>query len=115
MITGIPTTVDIYDFEINLTDANNTSVTKILSIEIDDLSTTTLYIKNTPKLSIYPNPTNGTLYIDSYGKEIGKISIINYLGQVVHSQNALFVEIDLSDLQSGVYFIKIEVEGMIIN
>ncbi len=58
---------------------------------------------------IYPNPTNGILYIES-NLPFSQISVFNLLGQSIETvQNTH--QIDLSKVEAGVYFLKIEGEN----
>lgn len=57
---------------------------------------------------VYPNPTDNTLYIE--GHHIHSVKIINVLGQEILSMTASnddVVQIDCTDLTSGMYFIMI--------
>ena len=60
---------------------------------------------------IYPNPTAMQLSIESGNEFINAICIFNLLGQVVHNTPVLgsitHVTVDVSNLPSGVYFIKV--------
>lgn len=57
---------------------------------------------------IYPNPTHDILHIE--GNDIDNIVIFNVLGQEIKNianNSGENVEIDCSDMQNGVYFVKI--------
>lgn len=54
-------------------------------------------------ISLYPNPTNGILYVDA--ENLQKVEVLNLLGQKVQSQGGS--TIDLSGLGNGVYFVKV--------
>jgi len=60
-------------------------------------------------LSVFPNPAKNQLYLKST-KELGNVTITDIIGRTVYinktSESEL--EIDLTSLNSGVYFIKIE-------
>jgi hypothetical protein len=58
---------------------------------------------------VFPNPTNGLLYIKSK-QPILKVSVFNILGQLVEttSENN---QVDLSKTESGIYFLQIENEN----
>ena len=63
-------------------------------------------------LNVYPNPSNG-IFTVSIGGQSGKyeIRIMNMLNQVVYEKNSEIedkLQIDLSDQEKGVYFIKIK-------
>ena len=59
------------------------------------------------KLSIYPNPTNGLLNIESEFNEETNITVLNNIGQVVLSlKTENNITLDLSSVKKGLYFIK---------
>ena len=62
-------------------------------------------------INVYPNPTNGKLYIRGLKSNIQTLDIYNLLGVKVYSianlQHQLLNEIDLSGLQKGIYFMNI--------
>lgn len=65
------------------------------------------------KISIYPNPTNNVLFVNSFNNAISNYSIIDVQGRVVASKkidqlNEL--EINMSDLNSGMYLIVLDSE-----
>ncbi len=70
-------------------------------------------------LSIYPNPTNNLLSADLDNEYKGnvKIQIVDELGRIVYtsnvnkSNNELHVEMNLSDLPKGVYFLKMQTDN----
>ena len=59
-------------------------------------------------IAIFPNPTTTQLTIQS-NNDINQVTIANLLGQTVYCQqpNALKVQIDVSGLADGVYFVKV--------
>jgi hypothetical protein len=72
---------------------------------------------NNQLISIYPNPANELLTIDNNsGSEISSISILNTLGQIikVRTNNLTIQSVNVSNLESGIYFIKIVTENKII-
>lgn len=62
-------------------------------------------------VSIYPNPSNGTVYLINTGIQIEQIKIFSITGQEVKDfiliNNSDIVELDLTDLEKGVYLISI--------
>lgn len=70
--------------------------------------------ENESTFSIYPNPSNGKVFIESRANEIIKeIQIRNVNGQLLQSQQPdknLIQTLDLSSLQAGLYFIEIRTE-----
>ena len=77
-----------------------------------DLSTTTALAKNSAtSFSIYPNPTDNTFVIQAEdNEEIKKVELFNISGKSVQTVNfdndVRTTNIDVSDLQTGVYFVK---------
>lgn len=67
-------------------------------------------------IQVYPNPTNGVLYI-SYpeGKEISKTTVINQQGQVVMNIQGAVKAMDLSNLAPGIYNVQLIIEGDSVN
>ncbi len=68
-------------------------------------------IKKQPLFSIYPNPTNGILNIESDEKANHTLKIVDLTGKVLIDrtlENDLHWEINLSHLPQGYYFIRID-------
>ena len=60
------------------------------------------------EISVYPNPTNGTLTIDSNSETVDTIELFNLLGEkLLHTTNAN--SIDLSHLNDGIYLAHVTV------
>ena len=64
-------------------------------------------------LSIYPNPSKGTLFIN--GLHNGRVIITNLSGKVVKEVNNTGDRIDIRDLSKGFYQVSIEQEGQVFN
>jgi Secretion system C-terminal sorting domain len=69
-------------------------------------------INNPIALDIYPNPTTGIIHLKFATSSIYTIQIINEYGQEVFSkteqENKPTNELDISFLQNGIYFLKIQ-------
>ena len=67
---------------------------------------------NTPKVSMYPNPTSGIVTIEA-GSVIESISVYNVLGQEMLSQkgNSASETLNISNLKSGVYLVRTTSNG----
>jgi hypothetical protein len=84
--------------------------------------TTTVYSENCllsiedvgerAQISIYPNPTNGSLYIESQNVITVDLTIIDMQGRIVKTIPASNF-VDVSQLTSGLYFLKIASEGIV--
>ena len=67
---------------------------------------------------IYPNPSSGFINIELMGiipEEINSISITNSIGVEVHSSNVFAKEINITNLQSGLYTIFIQVKNVVFS
>ena len=74
-------------------------------------------------LDVYPNPTTGKFQITSTKFQTNskfqipnsKIEIVDYLGNVIEKWNMEYgtwnMELDISDLPSGIYFVRINVDN----
>ena len=64
--------------------------------------------QNGSKTMVYPNPVSDKLTVEAQ-EALGTVEIYNLMGALVYSQKdcANKVEINTSDLQSGVYFIRL--------
>jgi hypothetical protein len=61
-------------------------------------------------ISVYPNPTNTTLFIKTENCSLLQYQITNSLGQVMQQEKVNSNEIDVSYLQRGIYFIQLKDE-----
>lgn len=56
---------------------------------------------------LYPNPVDSQLFVNSYSNTITKIELLNSLGQIVKTVTDDFDQINLSEMASGIYFLKL--------
>jgi hypothetical protein len=75
-------------------------------------------LDRSPKVSIYPNPTNGKISISSEDGQFGssEVQVFSTIGQLVLSKKEVILgntptEIDLSALPKGVYTLVIAGQG----
>ena len=66
-------------------------------------------------IAIYPNPATNTLYISQNQEEIKNYIIVNLLGKQVASGNLVNGTIDISQLEKGIYFIKLSTSDNFVN
>ncbi|MBW7847868.1 MAG: T9SS type A sorting domain-containing protein [Bacteroidales bacterium] len=59
-------------------------------------------------IKVYPNPTKGKIRI-ACDEQVNSVSVINVFGQILFTKNQSD-EIDLTNLQSGIYFLNIETQ-----
>ncbi|WP_410004805.1 T9SS type A sorting domain-containing protein [Aequorivita nionensis] len=58
-------------------------------------------------LTVYPNPTKGLIYINPKTKTIISIGVFDILGKKVLQLEGNIQQVDISTLQSGMYFLRI--------
>jgi hypothetical protein len=58
-------------------------------------------------VTMYPNPTNGIVMMDTNGQRILEISVYNTTGQLIANPDVHSNSIDLSSFSSGIYMVKI--------
>jgi len=62
---------------------------------------------NANSIYIYPNPVKNQLFIELDNQEITEITIIDYSGRVVETINSNVNTVNVSDLQQGIYILKV--------
>ncbi len=85
-------------------------------------SSTSIFLENIEKLTIYPNPTKDIINIKFKNLIVQdiKINIINSIGELVFSENLLNhiggynKKIDLKENSKGIYLLEIETGGGVI-
>ena len=102
--------------------SNNFYLDNIMIGEESDL----MIVENTTsaRVSIYPNPTDGNAFIElnNLADKLVEVKLVNILGaEVKHlfsgelvSNYYMINNIDLSDLETGIYFVKVVADGDII-
>ncbi|MGI8892881.1 MAG: T9SS type A sorting domain-containing protein [Bacteroidia bacterium] len=83
--------------------------TYLLRLNVLGINTGINNLNDSGMIRIYPNPTNGKINIHSE-KLINKISVSNIMGSSVYDNtfSTAINSIDISHLNQGVYFIKLE-------
>ena len=100
----IPNSANIY-FDYNPAIVTNTWTTQFVSFLNNES-----YVFN--ELNYFPNPVKNSLTI-SNSSELTQLEITSVLGQtmITKNLNELQTEIDLSNLENGVYFVKVKADG----
>lgn len=78
------------------------------------LGTEDINQKDDPQISVYPNPANEVITISAPSRIKG-IKVVNLLGQIVIIQNGFSDNLDISNLKSGMYILKIIQENGVIS
>lgn len=84
---------------------NNRAVLNANSVKLTDL-TTAISENNETGTAIYPNPATDVLNVLSENT-INKVEIFNIQGQLVKAANGNVDSISISDMNAGVYFVKV--------
>ncbi len=66
------------------------------------------------QIKVFPNPSAGSITIEYYTEDIGRIDIINYLGQKIRTfeLNNTAGKVELENLEMGVYTIYLHKNGV---
>lgn len=123
----IPT--DLTDFVLNVNLFNSQSATSCdyfedlgsaslnFSMPLTDtvfLSNGSFQEKQEPFLSVYPNPAQNQLTINSNGKTIEFLQLYSILGEMVLESHLPNSQIDLTGIQNGIYFLVVKTnEGIL--
>jgi len=67
------------------------------------------------KLILYPNPATSELNIAPLNSRIEKVSIYSFTGQLVKSVEGNIAKIDISNLSSGIYLIKVQTDQGVLD
>ncbi|HEY0092654.1 MAG TPA: choice-of-anchor J domain-containing protein [Flavobacterium sp.] len=114
-VSGLPTATETrlafrYFVENGGPDGANSNIIGLDALSIDRPSNGTAEFFN-KNFTLYPNPTNDVINIDSATTTIKNIQITDINGRTVKSLNAAGVaqaQVNVSDLNSGVYFLTVD-------
>ena len=107
-----PQTVELYETQtFDLTVSDDQGNTGTGSVTVNVTSGVNVNENQADKVQVYPNPVSSTLFIDGLnGFSNLDVQIVSIQGQVIKEVvNSL--EINVSNIESGIYFIKIECDG----
>ncbi|MFD1552063.1 hypothetical protein DNU06_00815 [Putridiphycobacter roseus] len=63
------------------------------------------------KLLVYPNPAQNELFIKIDNAKVNQIDIVDLSGKVIQIKNEFTSKLNISDLNKGIYFIKVYTEN----
>jgi hypothetical protein len=110
--SSAPPGIYYFNFE-NVTIVNqnnqdiNTPPQEIGYVQVDN----SLSLENSDSIynyKVYPNPTNGIIYIDGKYREIANIKVFSILGKELFEIKSDFNKIHLNDIEKGIYILKIK-------
>ena len=67
-----------------------------------------------PRVSIYPNPAQYSLAIETGTTILSKVEIFDFQGKYIETITSGFSNIDISNLPKGVYFVKIIIDKNVV-
>lgn len=65
------------------------------------------------QVTVHPNPTNGVLFLDD--QNIRSVQVFNLLGELVFENSISGNQLDISDLQNGMYILSYSFEGITVH
>jgi hypothetical protein len=102
-----PASSGIYYLGFNCTSPADRNVLAIDDVEITEVLSAESFQANL--LSIYPNPVTISLNISNANNiEIKNISVTDINGRVIKNESGTLTQINVLDLNSGVYFVTLE-------
>lgn len=110
--TGLPTAVIVLDLKISLANNKLWAATHGNGVYRVDLETQTLSTdnKNFTSVNVYPNPTDGLVNVDGLSSSLFDIKVFDTKGLMLF-EKLNQTTIDLSNLQAGLYFISLSLQG----
>lgn len=93
-----------------LTDSNNKSIYTLLRYNTDNITGITTPNAKKVLLEVYPNPIGNFIRVKGELSSIRQIQLINITGQVVKRFTNHFAGLLVSELPSGLYFLKIQLK-----
>ncbi len=66
-------------------------------------------------ISVYPNPSNGFIFLDSANSTITGVKVFNSAGEMVYLSNSTIPSIDLSAQPKGVYIVLLAGKGQTVS
>ena len=112
---SLPLTLNIdvtYLFTVTGTDANGCSKTATVSVDVQKCTGISEAGTQSTFVSIYPNPTNGLVTIETKNAASGTIEIMDLSGKIIFTETikSSVSEINMSAYATGVYFVKVKNE-----
>ncbi len=103
---------------ITITDENGNDQVCTFELRVDDALSNGDVASSKLNIGIYPNPTDGRLYISSDLEVMKSIQLIDLRGRLVKSWNVNSLndtQINISEFESAIYFVRITTENHTVN
>ncbi|MDO5979422.1 Calx-beta domain-containing protein [Flavivirga spongiicola] len=81
---------------------------------VKTFTTATLSLEDRPlkdSISLYPNPIENNLYIETNNVEVEQVTLFDVLGKFVENVELENQTVDLSSINPGIYLLRIKAEG----
>jgi len=103
------------NYEVTLTQYGCSSTSDCIPVTFLENPTPTIASTHLSTIKIYPNPTNGAVFLD-FGQPVqsGNVSVINSLGECIFStniKNETSIHLNFDNQSSGLFVIIVEKEG----
>lgn len=107
----IPASSEPCHIGINYQTVNNWLTIRIDNIYISEANATSLESQDEKQISFYPNPANQVVFINKdEDLQIDKLEVYDYRGILIYRTFNVVDKLDISQFESGLYFIKTYVE-----
>ncbi|MGD2034527.1 MAG: putative Ig domain-containing protein [Bacteroidales bacterium] len=112
-LTGTPTEVEVLTIKVTAADTADASVSDYFKLNI--INPDLILHSKTISLTLYPNPTEGILYLESSGIRPEGLSyeIFDMSGKLTVKGKVVKNSIRLQGMQPGIYFLKVHCPGQI--
>jgi hypothetical protein len=112
---SVPATLNIdvpYLFTVTGTDANGCTKTATVAVEVQKCTGVSEFGTQTDLVSMYPNPADGLVTIETKNGNSGTIEIMDLSGKIIFTETIISTttEINISAFAAGVYFVKLQNE-----
>jgi hypothetical protein len=103
-------------YSVTGTDANNCSKTSSVQVVVNSCSTGINTLNGITAVKVYPNPSNGNVFIQVDNIANTSVEVFNALGEMVYTKalNSNLENVNLEKLNAGVYFIHVKQNGAYI-
>jgi N-acetylneuraminic acid mutarotase len=96
------------NYSVEVTNVNNcSSISPIFNFTLTGINDNF----QTVNISVYPNPSNGLVFLNLGDVSISEIKVFNSLGEIIYQSNKKVSSINLSNNPKGVYFLLLTDKG----
>jgi hypothetical protein len=112
ILSGTPTVSETFDFAVKAANEAGSEKKELFIVIDEETGISTLQIA---EMKIYPNPTNGKLFVECGNAVQNRLIFYDMTGKEILNQNITGkAEINIGNLQKGIYIISIVSESEVI-